>query len=455
MKSLAAAPLLLIALAGPALAQTPSTEPKAVKTIPIRPDGSQGKAAAPQTPADTAKAMQQAERTAIQSDLAWVGAYNGAVNGEVSERMINAIKTFQKDQNAKQTGVLNPQERQQLAAAAKKLQNGVGWKVALDPINGIRLGVPTKLVPQMSSMANTSGSKWSSAQGQIQIETWRLRDTNQTIAAVAEQQKKEPAGRKVDYSVVRPDFFVLSGLQGLKKFYVRGQIKDNEVRGMTILYDQATEGTMAPVVIAMSSAFTPFPASAVQAAAPPPRKKVEYATGIVVSADGAIITDRQAVDGCQFIVVPGHGNAERVAEDKTRDLALLRIYGARELKPIAIGGAAKSSVVLTGIADPHSQGGGAAASSTNATLTATSLSPAPGIGFTGAAAVDADGVFAGMTLLKPVVVAGTQPPQTANEAAIVPADQVLGFLKAHDVTPATGQKADAKAAVLRVVCVRK
>jgi peptidoglycan hydrolase-like protein with peptidoglycan-binding domain len=454
MKSLAAAPLLLIALAGPALAQTPSTEPKAVKTIPIRPDGSQGKAAAPQTPADTAKAMQQTERTAIQSDLAWVGAYNGAVNGEVSERMINAIKTFQKDQNAKQTGVLNPQERQQLAAAAKKLQNDVGWKVAQDPINGIRLGVPTKLVPQMSSMANTTGSKWSSAQGQIQIETWRLRDANQTIAAVAEQQKKEPAGRKVDYSVVRPDFFVLSGLQGLKKFYVRGQIKDGEVRGMTILYDQATEGTMAPVVIAMSSAFTPFPASAAQAAAPPPRKKVEYATGIVVSTDGAIITDRQAVDGCQFIVVPGHGNADRVAEDKARDLALLRIYGARELKPIAIGGAAKSSVVLTGIADPQSQGGGAAASSTNATLTATSMSPAPGIGFTGAAAVDAEGVFAGMTLLKPVVVAGTQPPQTANEAAIVPADQVLGFLKAHDVTPATG-KAGAKAAVLRVVCVRK
>ena len=107
---------------------------------------------------------------------------------------------------------------------------------------------------------------------------------------------------------------------------------------MTILYDQATEGTMAPVVIAMSSAFTPFPANAAQADTPPPRKKVEYATGVVVSADGAIVTDRQVVDGCQFIVVPGHGNADRIAEDKTRDLALLRVYGTRELKPIVIGG---------------------------------------------------------------------------------------------------------------------
>ena len=451
MKSLAATPLLLVALCAPAFAQTTPITPKPVATVPIKP-------AAPQTPADTAKAMAQAERTAIQSDLAWVGVYNGAINGEVSDRMINAIKAYQKDLNAKQTGVLNPQERTTLAAAARKLQNDVGWKIAQDPINGIRLGVPTKLVPQMSSIGNATGSKWTSAQGQIQIETWRSRDTGLTIASVAEREKKEPAGRKIDYSVIRPDFFVLSGLQGLKKFYVRGQIKDNEVRGLTILYDQATEGTMAPVVIAMSSAFTPFPApaNAAQAAAPPPRKKVEYATGIIVNADGTIITDRQAVDGCQFIVVPGHGNADRVAEDKARDLALLRIYGARDLKPIAVGGTApKANVVLTGIADPQNQGGGAAVTSANATLTATALSPAPAIGFAGAAAVDSDGAFAGMTLLKPAVVAGTPPAPAGNDAALVPADQVVAFLKANNVAPNDGQKADAKASVLRVVCVRK
>jgi peptidoglycan hydrolase-like protein with peptidoglycan-binding domain len=449
MKSLAATPLLLVALCAQAFAQTTPITPKPVATVPIKP-------AAPQTPADTVKAMAQAERIAIQSDLAWVGVYNGVINGEVSERMINAIKAYQKDLNAKQTGVLNPQERATLAAAARKLQNDVGWKIAQDPINGIRLGVPTKLVPQMSSIGNATGSKWTSAQGQIQIETWRSRDTGLTIASVAEREKKEPAGRKIDYSVIRPDFFVLSGLQGLKKFYARGQIKDNEVRGLTILYDQATEGTMAAVVIAMSSAFTPFPANAPQAAAPPPRRKVEYATGIVVNADGMIITDRQAVDGCQFIVVPGHGNADHIAEDKARDLALLRIYGARDLKPIAIGGtAAKTNVVLTGIADPQNQGGGAAVTSANATLTVTALSPAPGIGFAGAAVVDSDGAFAGMTLLKPAVVAGTPPAQAGNEAALVPADQVVTFLKAHNITPIDGQKTEAKASVLRVVCVRK
>src|SRR5207248_5350863 len=134
------------------------------------------------------------------------------------------------------------------------------------------------------------------------------------------------------------------------KFYIRGQVKGSEARGLTILYDQATEGMMAPVVVLMSSAFTAFPANGiVPADGPPPRKMVEYSTGIVASADGAIIADRLAVDGCQSIIVPALGNADRLAQDKTHDLALLHVYGAAGLRPLAMSnGAAKSTLTITG-----------------------------------------------------------------------------------------------------------
>jgi peptidoglycan hydrolase-like protein with peptidoglycan-binding domain len=402
--------------------------------------------------------MAQGERLALQSDLAWVGEYNGAITGEVSERMVAAIKEFQKSRGGKQTGVLNPQERGVLADTARRRQENVGWKIVTDPGTGTRLGIPTKLVPQQSSDAN--GAKWSSPTGTIQIQLSRRKEANPTTAKLAEQEKKEPAGRKADYTVVKPDFFVLSGLQGLKKFYVRGTFKGDEVRILTILYDQATENTVEPVVIAMSSAFNPFPSGA-QIAGPPPRKTVEYGTGVVVSDDGAIVADRQVTDGCLAVAIAGYGNADRVAEDKDHDLALLRIYGARGLKPLALSnGAAKSAVEVTGIADPQNQGGGSAASSVRASVTQVgsgndlALSPAPAVGFSGTAALDGESKFAGIALLKPVVVAGPPNAAPAAQATLVSADAVREFLKANGVNTSDASS-DTKASVIRVICVRK
>src|SRR5215470_10265756 len=266
-----------------------------------------------------------------------------------------------------------------------------------------------------------------------------------TTAKLAEQEKKA-SGRTVDYNVVKPDFFVLSGLQGLKKFYLRGTFKGDEVRILTILYDQAVENTVEPVVIAMSSAFTPFPTGP-QAAGPPPRKTVEYGTGIVVGEDGSIVTDRQLVDACVTIAVAGFGNADRVAEDKERDLALLRIYGARGLRPLNLaGGGGKTAVDLTGVADPQSQGGGNAASTVKASVNGADLVPAPAVGFSGAAAMDSDGKFAGLAQLKPVLVAG--PANAPSQAALVSADAVRDFVMANSVGSA-GKSVDAKAAVVR------
>src|SRR6478752_8538334 len=130
MRSMLTATLIFMASGASAQAQmtAPSTtgaKPKPVATVRVRP--------ALQSPADTANAMAQAERQAIQSDLAWVGEYNGAISGEVSERMVAAIKEFQKSRGGKPTGVLNPQERGVLADTARRRQENVGWKIVTEP----------------------------------------------------------------------------------------------------------------------------------------------------------------------------------------------------------------------------------------------------------------------------------------------------------------------------------
>ncbi len=470
MRSMLTATIVLVA-AGASVAAQPSAtlssggKPKQVATAPIRPPV--------QAPSDTANAMAPTERQAIQSDLAWVGQYNGAITGDVSERMIAAIKEFQQSRGGKATGVLNPQEREVLAETARRRQDGVGWKLVTDAGSGARLGLPTKLVPRQASDAN--GSKWSSPTGTVQILLSRRKEAGSTTAKLAELEKRDPPGRATDYTVVKPEFFVLSGLQGLKKFYVRGHYNGDEVRTLTILYDQATENTVEPVVIAMSSAFNPFPAGAPPVGAAP-RKYVEYGTGVVVSDDGAIIADRRLTDDCLTIAIAGHGPADRLAEDKDHDLALLRIYGARALTSLALSQSEpRSRVELTGIADPQNQGGGAAASSVTSSIMPLGdshelgLVPAPALGFSGAAALDDNGRLSGIALLKQVAGTAAANPTPVTQATLVPAEAVRQFLTASGVGAAersSDAKASltnngmtntglAKAAVVRVICVRK
>ena len=402
-------------------------------------------------------AMTLAARVAIQFDLAWTGDYNGLIDGDINDRSIAAVKSYQKSHGFKETGVLAPAERAALAETSKQKQEQVGWRILDDKITGARVGLPATLVPNTSR--GKTGTRWSSAQGQIQFETFRMREPGTTLADIFEQQKKEPATRKVEVNLLRPDFFILSGTQGLKKFYVRAEIRDGEVRGLTVLYDQATEGIMDPVTVVMSSTFAPFSGSGIAALiGPPPRRKVEYSTGFIVSAAGHILADRQSTDGCDTIELAGYGGTDRVAEDEAAGIALLRIYGAR-LAPAALAheGAKGPDLTLAGIADPQAQGGGRAVSSLAVRLNGGALQPAPPAGFAGGAALDAQGRVLGMVRFTAPVLANAAADGTPTQALLVDVRALRKFLETQDVTPATeaGGIEAIKAALVRVICIRR
>jgi hypothetical protein len=152
--------------------------------------------------------------------------------------------------------------------------------------------------------------------------------------------------------------------------------------------------------------------------------------------------------------VPGFGHADRIAEDKTDDLALLRLYGARNLVPAALAGdsPADGELTLVGVADPLAQPGEVAVSSAAASLTTQGLVPVPKLGFSGAAAIDKQGRFAGIVELKSPIVAGAG--SLARQAALVPATAVRGFLASQGIAPTAGHAAIDQS-VVRVICVRK
>ena len=114
---------------------------------------------------------------------------------------------------------------------------------------------------------------------------------------------------------------------------------------------------------------------------------------------------------------------------------------------------------MIGIADPQTQAGGAKISNLAAKLganaTGVAIEPAPGLGFAGAAVLDAQGQIAGLVELKPIVVAGPAP--TSAQAALVSSASIRKFLEIQKVAAVTGRTTaeQAKASIVRVICVRK
>ena len=437
--------------------------PKAVETKAVEVKPAEAKPAAPKDAAvkepaqDAFAGIPPAERQKIQAALSWSGDYTGTGNGD--DPMLAAIKNFQKRNKNKITGVLSPTERAALLAAADAHEKDFGWNVVVDPATGIRIGLPTKMVPIARDAAR--GTRWSSAHGEVQVETFRIADPDLKLPALFEQQKKEPATRRVEYSTLRDDSFVISGLQGLKLYTVRAQMRGGEVRGFTIFYDQMMETIVAPVMVAMASAFSPFPERSAPFAAM--AKSVEYGNGLVVSAQGHIVTDRRLTEGCQVIVASGLGDAVRIAEDTETGLALLRVFAPRKVSPLALPQDAPKSgdLTLIGIPDPKEQGNRKLTEIKARLVDGTAIElrqPVPMAGFSGAAALDGQGRFLGMLEMRNAVLASAEP--AAPPVRLVTSAAIRGFLAAHNIAtepaPAGDAKSsDAKASVVRMICVRK
>jgi len=394
--------------------------------------------------------MPLGERQKIQAALLWAGDNGDATKGE--DPMLAAVKSYQRRIKSDVTGVLTREQRANLVAAAERHEREYGWSVVTDPATGIRIGLPTKLVPE--AQAADSGTLWSSKHGEVRIETFRVKGAS--LSDVYERERKKQ-NRKVEFNNLRDDSFHISGLQGLKIFSVRAAVRDGEVRGFSMMYDQMMETIVEPVAVAIAHAFTPFPERSAPLAAL--AKSVEYGSGLIVSAQGHIVTDRKLADGCQVIIAGSMGNAERLAEDAEDGMVLLRVYGAGKLAPLALAADAPATrdLTLIGIADPQEQKGGGKISEIQARLVGNSAvelrRPVPMAGFSGAAALDRQGRVVGMLETRSMVLASIKP--TLPPMRLIASDVIRSFLAKHDVIEAQAQSGDAKASVVRIICVRK
>ena len=251
-------------------------------------------------------ALPEATRKAVQEALVWLGLYVGVNDGEFGKRTHDAILAFQANVKAPADGALSPPLLNALLAAAQKAREAAGFQVVSDPKTGAKLGAPLKLL---------------SARGGARLDFASSPDAD--LGALYTRLSAATPTRKIAYKAIKPDaFFVVSGQDGLVRFYTRfdkNSAATPPIRGFTFSYPASQSAALDRIAIAIANSFTPFPESAAapptgaaisagappapSSSPPPPAVPQPAATALVV-APGKAVTALKT-DGCANPTVAG------------------------------------------------------------------------------------------------------------------------------------------------------
>ena len=296
------------------------------------------------------ESLPEAERIAIQNDLVWVTPFSGAALGSFGRLTYEAISGFQKLSDAPVDGILKDKERVRLADGSKRARAQQGFAVQTDPLTGSGIGIASKILTRQEKQA--VGTKWSSEAGDVTLETVRTSPDKADLAATFERFAN-PAipGRKVTYKLLRPDFFVVTGDIGAKKFYTRFAPTKDGLRGYTLTYDASLAQNFERVVIATANSFEPLRNATPQAVQPqpaPPAVNARLSTAPQTTSPvaltpvqtpptergltaldlggGKLLTAARALERCTRLSVAGK-TAQLVASDAPSGLAIVATEG--------------------------------------------------------------------------------------------------------------------------------
>ncbi len=241
------------------------------------------------------EALPEAERRAIQQDLGFATAFNGAALGSFGPLTFNAIRNFEREQKLAVDGILSAEERKQLATVAGNARRALRFAVLDDARSGAKIGVPQNVFVKRENN-NAGGSRWQTADGKATLDTI-VAPAGETLQALFDKATAAAPNRKVTYKLLRPDFFVVTAETATGKSYRRMSLgPDGAIRGFAVGYDKGIAAELDKLTIAVANSYDAFPApaTAVAGARPGLGNVAAAAAGIAAGAAGAAAPSQPA-----------------------------------------------------------------------------------------------------------------------------------------------------------------
>lgn len=297
------------------------------------------------------------QRMELQTALQWFGFYNARIDGAFGAGTRKSMADWQTANGLEPTGVLTTMQRETLVAAHQQAQAELGLQTVTEEEAGIEITLPTALVefdhyePPFAHFREKNGSGVRviliSEPGD-QSTLYGLYDVLQTLEVVPLSGERSRAERS----------FTIDGRNGKVASHTYAELSKGLIKGYMLIWDPAKDQQMGRVLAAMQASFRSVGDKALDPGLVPlsddsrrslmagleVRRPELSRTGFYVDGSGAVLTTREAVEGCNRITLDLRSDATVVFSDAATGLALLK--PAKPLSPPAV------AELLTGPARP-------------------------------------------------------------------------------------------------------
>jgi peptidoglycan hydrolase-like protein with peptidoglycan-binding domain len=303
---------------------------------------------ADETPAQAQRSerlLSRAEREELQIMLQWAGFYTAAIDGAFGRGTRNSMAAWQLANNFEQTGILTTLQRAALKGQYNAVLEGLDLRMVRDAQAGIEIMLPTGVIgfdryeppfAQYTPSGDLDARVLLISQPGDQDTLFGLYEIMQTLEIVPLGGPRER--RNSSFSLVGENARFVS--------YTEAALENGEIKGFTLIWPAGDEERRTRLLGEMQSSFSRMPGVLSASAGDTSGQSIDLISGLQIrkpklSRSGFFLTDTghvattsAAVQACTRITLDGDTDAELVADDTERGIALLRPQAA--LAPLVV-----------------------------------------------------------------------------------------------------------------------
>lgn len=303
---------------------------------------------ADETPAQaqrSERALSRDEKKDLQIMLQWAGFYSAAIDGSFGRGTRNSMAAWQESNNYDKTGILTTLQRAELRKQYDAVLSGLGLRTVRDTQAGIEMTLPMDIVSfdryeppfaQYTPKGDVDARVLLISQPGDQDTLFGLYEIMQTLEIVPLDGPRER--NKSDFTLV--------GENGRMISYTQAKLENGEIKGFTLIWPAGDEERRRRVLTEMRSSFARMPGVLSASAGEASQQSIDLISGLqirkpktsrsgfFVTQSGDVVTTSAAVQSCSRITLDGDTDAEVIADDTARGVALLKPKAA--LSPLAV-----------------------------------------------------------------------------------------------------------------------